>query len=519
MSRNRSSPLRAARRAVARVRAFGLDGPRPIEEIEALLEHDADVEAALEAVLEEAGAEDLPAAIHLVSLLRREAALPTVRRLAFETPASIEAKREALEALRACGAEPDPALAGRVEAVEQVGRRPDAQALDDLLGWPPAWRQPALDLWIGAAGSEQIAAAEAALGRDGEADERLLDWLGSQATGEAAEALQRYLRAADDKQRIKQARRALHRLRSQGLDVEAPGEPAAAAGFTLAIDSDPLEGARAYLTSIDGRGARLVWVLWRAASGGSRLLQAVVDDSVGVREAEIATVTRNGFREYIGQVDANPTILLAQVEPSLAIEALQAAARRSEESGNKVPAAYPEFARRAHVSAGGAGAATARIYELIDAGELGGDAALIEASMTLLREPYFQSWAMEGAAVDAAAEEVHSAETSTLMISEEQRRERMQAAIRNAVHESFNPDTRSLYRGRLEEMATMLWERGRHDEARRALAAAIGLTDVEDLFHGHAFARALVHRGVWLAYQDHQRAAAAEQQRSRLVQP
>ena len=517
MPANRAS-LRAARRAVSRIRAFGLDGPRPIEEIEALLENDADVEAALEAVLEEADAEDLPAAIHLVSLLRREAALPTVRRLAFETPASIAAKRQALEALRACGAEPDPALAGRVEAVEQVGRRPDAQALDDLLGWPAAWREPALDLWIGAAGSEQIAAVEAALGRDGGADERLLDWLGSQATSEAGEALQRYLRATHDKQRIKQAKRALHRLRSQGLEVEAPGEPAAA-GFTLAIDAEPLEGARAYLTSIDGRGARLVWVLWRAASGGSRLLQAVVDDSVGVREAEIATVTRNGFREYIQQVDANPTILLAQVEPARAIETLQAAARRSEQSGNEVPAAYLEFARRSQVSPGAAGPVTARIYGLIDAGEPGGDAALIEASMTLLREPCFQSWAMDGAAVDAAAEEVHSAETSTLMISEEQRRERMQAAIRNAVHESFDPDSRSLYRGRLEEMATMLWERGRHDEARRALAAAIGLTDVEDLFHGHAFARALVHRGVWLAYQDHQRAAAAEQQRSRLVQP
>ena len=68
-------------------------------------------------------------------------------------------------------------------------------------------------------------------------------------------------------------------------------------------------------------------------------------------------------------------------------------------------------------------------------------------------------------------------------------------------------------------MAGMLWDRGQHEEARQVLAAAIGLTEIEDLFQGHAFARAVAHRGVWLAYQDKQRELVAERQRSGIVQP
>ena len=44
-------------------------------------------------------------------------------------------------------------------------------------------------------------------------------------------------------------------------------------------------------------------------------------------------------------------------------------------------------------------------------------------------------------------------------------------------------------------------------------------TEMDDLFHGHAVARALAHRGVWLAYQDKQRELLAERQRSAIIQP
>jgi hypothetical protein len=509
--------LQATRRAVARIRSYGIDGPRPIEEIEALLAHGDDVDAALRVMLEDTSGDDLAAAIHLVSLMRRSAVADTVRAVAFATPAALQAKREAVDALRRCDVEPPADAVEKLAAIDAFTAAPDAEALAMLLEWPAAWREPALEAWLAAAGSEELSAVRIALGVEPGLDARLLDWIAAQGSPEAARVLQGFLAEADDKQRIKQVKKALHRLRAQGVVVDEPQSPGAEGGFSLAIESGALQDARAYVTSVDGSGARLVWVLWRAPSGGSRLLQAVVDDGVGVRDAEVATVTRQGFREYVEQMRQNPTVLLQQVPTETAATILAEAAARSEAAGKEVPADLRKWSELAGVSPAVAGEAP--IYRHIGVDEVRDQPTLLDESMTLLRAPHFQSWAMEGEVIDAAAEEIHQAETSTLMVSDEQRQERMQDAIRNAVSASFDDDTRRRYRGRLEAMALMLWERGQHDEARQALAAAVGLTEIDDLFRKHAFARALAHRGVWLAYQDKQRELLAERQRSGIIQP
>jgi len=519
MSDNRNAEaLQAARRAVSRIRAYGVDGPRPIEEIEALLAHqEADVDNALRTVVRDASADDLVAAVHLVALMRRPAVIDAVCEVVFERPAGIDAKREALDALRRCDVEPGAEILQRIALIDEIAGEPGADALATLLEWPDAWRRPALDAWLAAAGEDDLGSVEIALGIDSALDAHLLDWIASLGSPEAGRALQRFLAEARDKERIKQVKKALHRMRSQGVELEEVEAESRAGGFSLALDGGALQDARAYVTSVDGRGARLVWVLWRAPSGGSRLLQAVIDDTTGVREAEIATVTRQGFRDYVEQMKSNPTVILAQASLADALATLAAAAAHTEATGGELPASYRKWAEMADVPATASGEPA--IYRRIPLTEVDGNEALIDEAMKLLREPHFQSWAMEGTVIDDAAEEVHQAETSTLMINDEQRRERMQDAIRDAVSKSFDDDTRRRYRARLEVMAEMLWERGEQDAARQALAAAVGLTEIEDLFRKHAFARALAHRGVWLAYQDKQRELHAERQRSGIVQP
>ena len=191
--------------------------------------------------------------------------------------------------------------------------------------------------------------------------------------------------------------------------------------------------------------------------------------------------------------------MLSQISVQHVGAILADAAQKTVSVGGDLPAGFCTWAEVAGVEPTEGGSAD--IYDHLAATEVSADSALIEASMTLLRETCFQSWALEGAPIDSAAEEIHQAESSVLMISDEQRRDRMQDAIRAAVEESFDEGTREVYRRRLEVMAGMLWDRGQH------------------LFRNHAFARAVAHRGVWLAYQDKQRELLAEQQRSGIVQP
>ena len=216
-------------------------------------------------------------------------------------------------------------------------------------------------------------------------------------------------------------------------------------------------------------------------------------------------------------MQANPTVLLQQVSLESATATLAAAAAHTEARGGDLPPAYIRWADMVGVAPGAVGPPA--IYEQVAADEVRDDPALIDESMKLLREAHFQSWAMEGTLINEAADEIHEAETTALVLSEEQRQERMQDAIRNAVSKSFDDATRRLYRARLEVMAQMLWDRNQQDAARQALAAAVALTEMDDLFRGHAFARALAHRGVWLAYQDKQRELVAERQRSAIIRP
>ena len=510
--------LKVTRRAVSKIRSFGIDGPRPIEELDVLFENETEVDDALRVALREANPSDIAAVIHLVSLMKRSAVLDVVCEVAFTHVAGLEAKREAVAAMRRCDVEPDPDAVEKLAIIDALETDPDSGTLAMLMEWPLAWRGPALDGWLAAAGADQLSAVEIAIGIDSDLDARLLDWIAAQGSSEAADALQRSLASSDDKDRIKQIKKALHRLRSQGIEVKegAPGEIADAT-FSMAIGAESLEDARAYVTSIDGRGARLVCVVWRAPNGGSRLLQAVIDDTCGVKSAEVAKVTRKGFREHVEQIRANPTVMLSQISVQHVGAILADAAQKTVSVGGDLPAGFCTWAEVAGVEPTEGGSAD--IYDHLAATEVSADSALIEASMTLLRGTFFQSWALEGAPIDSAAEEIHQAESSVLMISDEQRRDRMQDAIRAAVEESFDEGTREVYRRRLEVMAGMLWDRGQHEEARQALAAAIGLTEIRDLFRNHAFARAVAHRGVWLAYQDKQRELLAEQQRSGIVQP
>ena len=513
-----SDVLKVVRRAVSKIRSFGIDGPRPIEELDILFENETEVDDALGHALREANPSDVAAVIHLVSLMRRSAIFDVVCEVAFTRPSGLEAKREAVAAMRRCDAEPDRDAVEKLAIIDSLGTDPDSGTLAMFMEWPMAWRGPALDAWLAVAGDEQLPAAEIAVGIDPDLDARLLDWIAAQESSKAAEVLQRCLASSDDKDRIKQIKKALYRLRSQGVDVTgASSGEIDDAPFSMAIGAESLEEARAYVTSIDGRGARLVCVIWRVPNGGSRLLQAVIDDTCGIKEAEVAKVTRKGFREHVEQIKANPTVMLSQISIESAGAILADAAQKTVSMGSDLPTGFWTWAEVAGVEPAEGG--PAEIYNHLAATEVSADPALIEESMTLLRETYFQSWALEGAHIDSAAEEICQAESSVLMISDEQRRDRMQDAIRAAVEESFDDGTREAYRGRLEVMAGMLWDRGQSEEARQVLAAAIGLTEIKDLFRGHAFARAVAHRGVWLAYQDKQRELQAEQQRSGIVQP
>jgi hypothetical protein len=81
-------------------------------------------------------------------------------------------------------------------------------------------------------------------------------------------------------------------------------------------------------------------------------------------------------------------------------------------------------------------------------------------------------WPPPPEALTAVAETLDSIATSTLIVTPEQRREQMLAAIDDALPELFAEPFAERTAARLEETAYVLWKRQRDDDARACLAGA-----------------------------------------------
>ena len=272
--------------------------------------------------------------------------------------------------------------------------------------------------------------------------------------------------------------------------------------------------SRAFATGVDGSGGRILWLLSPSESGGERLLEAVLDDTAGVRRADLLAVTRSGVREHLERLRDNAAVLVAQIPPETAARILWEAERITAACGGQLPDAYVSW--RA-----GTGR---RLMETVQEGdppeaEVGQvDEEHLRAAVELLGRPYFAGWLVRHPAVEAAAEGVRLAETSRLTLDDRLRSEQVDAAIRRAA-EAFDEQTRRRFRRRLHAMADLLERLRRPEEALRARAAADAFVTVEDLYADHPFARALLQRSVLVAYEQLPEVVEAGSPDRRIVGP
>ena len=511
---------RTVNRAIERIEQYGLDGPRPIEELEALLTIGEAVVPTLIEALQMASPRHVAAAIHLVYLLRFAELAPTIASVAFETAASWEAKREAIAALTACEAEVPASDAERFEKATDFLRQPNSDALGEIMGWPVCWRLPVLLEWL--RGDDiDLELVGRALGLGPDTDVPLLEWLGSQPNEEAMRLVRELQVGANDRAVVKAARRALHRLRSLGVDIADSGADDERP-FSLAYEPDVVAEAEAHLSGIDGSGTRVLWLLIPSRAGGFRLLEALLDDKEGVRKAEVLAVTRKGFRTHLERLRGSPNLLVGRIDSRRAIESLVAAEALAGSEGLELPASYTKWrgdeGRPLFETVKESEALSPRIYDRLAEQSVSGRPELLDASVKLLDLPVFSTWALVGDPAERAAEQIRRAETSRLMINDAQRKEQVEGALREAAS-GIDSVARQLYRRRLEAMAWLLWEAGEQEVAERALAAAVGFSEVASLYDDHPFARALIQRGVMVAYSTKQDHASAAEASSRIVLP
>jgi len=493
-----SSLRKQLRRAVTRLRNRGLDGEEPIAELQFLGSHRDELDAELRAALSRAQPRDVAALVRVARLLRRDALTDEIADAALRKPAPVAAKQEAVEVLREWGVDIPEPVASALLTSQDFLAAPDADGLERVLALPDAWRVAVVEEWLGGATAATAAMLDRVLDTSAGLDEAVVDRLGRSGDVEAV-ALLRRLEEGASGELTKRVRRALHQLRAAGVDVDADGADGDA--FSFAIQPDTVHEAQAHVTGIDGDGGRIAWVLTPTPTGGDQLLEVVLDATRGVRKAELLSIRRRDLRQHLDRLRAERGILVARL-PTPEVAALLAGAEsQTAAAGGELPEAYRSW--QSSVGTELLGVADPEAAERALA-ELGGDESdreRMREAVELLGDAAFSNWAVFGDSVQRAAEGVRRAETSTVVVDEEQRKAAVDAAI-SGVAEIFDPELRSSFRARLRDMARVLQAVGRADEARNCLAAGQGFVDLQDLYSDHPFARALMQRGVLVAYQN-----------------
>jgi len=96
-------------------------------------------------------------------------------------------------------------------------------------------------------------------------------------------------------------------------------------------------------------------------------------------------------------------------------------------------------------------------------------------------------------------EEIKRTADSPLIVSQALQQERVETVQKRTLREIFDAETCALYGARLEEMAYLLWQTKRPDEAKRALASALALQGEGVDPAEHPFLRGLFIRSVEMA--------------------
>jgi hypothetical protein len=258
----------------------------------------------------------------------------------------------------------------------------------------------------------------------------------------------------------REIRRTLFRLRQAGITPAPPpaGEPARAPG------EDDAHAAEGWVSHVDGRGDRLVWVT-KPQRGGLLFVSARINDIDGLCGLAVYETSKRQLRRQRDELRDRHGLRMAPVDWRHADALIAAAyAHRAPSEGPPYPTVRARLTQDPPAAPDPVLAAALR--------EAANEPGLIEASVELAKVPEMQSWVPAVEHLERYAREILDAEESPLVLSQHQQGDRIAGIAERATRELFPA---AVCGPRLEAMADYLWRTDRARPASIALAAARAL--------------------------------------------
>ncbi len=351
---------------------------------------------------------------------------------------------------------------------------------------------------------------EGRVGQDPTADVALAALLGDYPIQEAAQVLSDWEHKTSDKSLRREIHRSLYKLSQKGVRAERPAQEQAR---PLLAPIEP-EG---YLSSMDGHGDRLVWLIKLKIGGGLHYLSALVNEPEGMRYVEGAEVTRKGFRTMRQDLSDRHQIIMIEAPWRYCDALMHEGYERAGSRDGKEIESYP--ALRSHLISTPAQPVEVPLPAGLDPEAIAADENLLATSVQLFEEPELQRWLLDHDQAHVYIDQISQAQESPLVLNRYQQQGRIQTIIDKAITEIFSAENSRSYARRLEEASLRLAANGRLEAAKRALAVALALKRGERGGKGIPFCEELVRQSIAMHYHEERQQEQEESQGSLIMKP
>lgn len=322
----------------------------------------------------------------------------------------------------------------------------------------------------------------------------VIEALSTMVMPEAAALLTCIASKTEVKDLQKAARRALYRLKTMGVDIEnqASREPRRS---VLEVPKLPVVAALA--SQIDFDGNRALYLARRRPFSGLVFVSLIINDQRGIIECNAFPVTKRDLVQMIADIQGDDRLTHGELPPAYAQQLVEASYQRNLSTGTPVPQAFQGL--RDLIGRPDTLWDKAPIYHVLNPEEIRSQPSWLAQASQLLEVKEFQGWHLPPAVVQGYREEIKRASDSPLIVSQALQQERIETVQKRTLREIFATEHYARYRVRLEEMAYLLWQTKRPDDAKRALASALALQGEEIDPAGQPFLLGLFARSVEMA--------------------
>ncbi len=307
---------------------------------------------------------------------------------------------------------------------------------------------------------------------------------------------------------VKDARRALYRLSQRGVvPPPAPAEAPARPRWSV-------PGFEGWVSGIDGRGDRLVWIARSQPVGGLLVMTAIVNEPAGLRDVTLAELPRKSLRRMHDDLRTRHHVQMVEADGAYCDALVAQGYERARAAGRaETVGRYPTL--RSRMTMQDPAALDPPLIVRV-AGPLARDPAALADGARLLDEIEFVTWTLDRATLAPHLVAIAAARESPIVLSRPQQEERVQAALLDARRTLFGGEQAAIYRRRLEEMAYVLHATRRPELARAAAATAAALGDGDE---NTPFFTELLRRSVGGVLAEDEAKAREEAEGSVLVRP